>query len=509
MRIRFADEERTVEVEEGRTIQEAMVSAGLAFDAPCGGKGLCGKCRVRLEGRAEPVLACQTPCRDGMVVYTGARSGSVRILQEFSGARRAGEMFSERDEKQALERTAERQESEAGHREYAAAFDIGTTTIAAYLLDRKRGEILCGAGRPNPQIRHGADVISRIEFAGQGNARLLSQELRDAVNELILILAAQCHIHKEEILTVTAAGNTCMNHLFLEIPTDSLVRIPYEPSLYEAQDLSASEYGIEIHPEGRLLTFPNIAGFVGGDTAACLLAADFEHREQMTLLIDIGTNGELVLGNRKRRLACSTAAGPALEGARISCGMPGADGAIDHVWLEDGKVRFSVIGSGEAKGICGSGLLDAAAALLELGTLDESGAFLTEEKEYRFSDKVSLTQRDIRELQLAKGAIAAGIRILCRRMGIFLKEIESVLVAGAFGNYMNADSACRIGLIPSELRDRIHTIGNAAGEGSCLAACGEAAFALASKLASETEFVELASDADFQEIFVEELEFCE
>lgn len=487
MRVTFEREGRTVEVEEGRTIQEAMALAHLVPDAPCGGKGTCGKCRVELKGQAESVLACQTLCQDGMTVYTKAQSGNVRILRELSGEQGAGGAGSE----------------------YAASFDIGTTTIAAYLLDRGSGKVLDSVGLPNPQIQHGADVISRIEFAMQGNARLLAQELRDAVNGLILTLSARSRICREEITIVTVAGNTCMHHLFLEIPVDSLVRIPYKPALYEAQDLSAAEYGIGIHPEGRLLVFPNIAGFVGGDTAACLLAADFAHREETTLLIDIGTNGELVLGSRRRRLACSTAAGPALEGARISCGMRGSDGAIDHIWLEGTEACFSVIGSGEAKGICGSGLLDAAAALLELGVIDESGAFLTEKKEYRFSDKVSLTQRDIRELQLAKGAIAAGIRILCSHMGIAVEEIESVLIAGAFGNYMNADSACRIGLIPSELRDRIHTIGNAAGQGSCLAACGEDAFALASRLAEETEFLELASDQEFQEIFVEELEFYE
>ena len=250
----------------------------------------------------------------------------------------------------------------------------------------------------------------------------------------------------------------------------------------------------------------------------CLLACGWDHRDPMTLMIDIGTNGEMVLGNRRRSVTCSTAAGPAFEGAKIRFGMRGADGAIDHVFTgADGSIGYSVVGGGEALGICGSGLLDAVAVLLELGVVDETGRFdpdgpaalgLADGKPaYYFNDTVCLTQSDIREVQLAKAAIAAGIRLLCDRLGVAIGDIEQVLIAGAFGNYMSPDSACTIGLLPKILREKIIPVGNAAGEGAKLAVREDFQFELASRLAGEVEFLELANDPRFQDIFVDELSF--
>lgn len=278
---------------------------------------------------------------------------------------------------------------------------------------------------------------------------------------------------------------------------------------------------------------PNLAGFVGADTAACLLAGDFVRREELTLLLDIGTNGELVLGNRERRITCSTAAGPAFEGAKIRCGMRGAEGAIDHVHLEDGRLVCHVIGEGAARGICGSGLLDAVAALLDGGVLDESGCLLEPEElsDSRLAacltevdgasavllapapepggEPVVLTQKDIRELQLAKGAIAAGIHLLAQAYGAELEDIQTVLIAGAFGNFMRPESACRIGLIPPQLLGKIRPVGNAAGEGACLAALSWAEYARCASLASGTEYLELAQHPGFSTCYMEEMAFPE
>ena len=252
-----------------------------------------------------------------------------------------------------------------------------------------------------------------------------------------------------------------------------------------------------------------------------------------TLLLDIGTNGELVLGNRERRITCSTAAGPAFEGAKIRCGMRGAEGAIDHVHLEDGRLVCHVIGEGAARGICGSGLLDAVAALLDGGVLDESGCLLEPEElsDPRLAacltevdgasavllapapepggEPVVLTQKDIRELQLAKGAIAAGIHLLAQAYGAELEDIQTVLIAGAFGNFMRPESACRIGLIPPQLLGKIRPVGNAAGEGACLAALSWAEYARCASLASGTEYLELAQHPGFSTCYMEEMAFPE
>ena len=258
---------------------------------------------------------------------------------------------------------------------------------------------------------------------------------------------------------------------------------------------------------GKARILPNIAGFVGGDTVGCMISTRFDQQEDLTLLIDIGTNGEMVLGNKHRRIACSTAAGPAFEGAKISCGMRGAEGAVDHVWLEQGKIRYHVIGDTEPKGLCGSGLLDLVAVLLDLEIISESGRM--KGKQYPPCSNVVLTQKDVREVQLAKAAIRAGIELMAQRMGVQVSDIQKVYLAGAFGNYMNPASACRIGLIPPVLLDKIKPIGNAAGEGAKLCALSRAEFTYSQTLAKETEFLELASLPGFQDCYIDALEFSE
>ena len=237
------------------------------------------------------------------------------------------------------------------------------------------------------------------------------------------------------------------------------------------------------------------------------LAAQQNKLDKLTLMIDIGTNGEMVLGNKDRRIACSTAAGPAFEGAKISCGMRGAEGAVDHVWLENGQVNYHVIGDVPPEGLCGSGLLDLVAVLLELEIIDESGYL--EDKEYTLCDNVVLTQKDVREVQLAKAAIRAGIELLAENLGIGVADIQNVYLAGAFGNYLTPASACRIGMIPPVLLDRIQPIGNAAGEGAKLCALNREEYLYSQTLAKNTDFLELASLPQFQDCYVDALEFSE
>jgi len=238
-----------------------------------------------------------------------------------------------------------------------------------------------------------------------------------------------------------------------------------------------------------------------------MLATRLDQQEDMTLLVDIGTNGEMVLGNKDRLVACSTAAGPALESANISCGMRGQIGAIDHVHLENDKMECSVIGGGKAMGICGSGLIDAAAAALELGLINTRGRVQTEDRNIPLTDGIVLTQDDIRQLQLAKGAIAAGIRLMAEYLEIELEAIRKVYLAGAFGTFMDPEAACRIGLLPQELAGKIQSIGNAAGSGTKLLACDNTALDYAQRLVEKAEFLELASVEDFQFAFAENMRF--
>lgn len=488
--VTFAEEGKSCTVREGTTVLEAQIAAGLTPDAFCGGNGKCGKCKVTIDGKE--ALACRTPVRQDLTVHTGRQkaegskilvSGSGREIPFAPGPLPGGVSDP-----------------------LIGAVDVGSTTIAAYLIDGRTGIRLGAESMLNPQRQFGADVVSRLSYALENGKESLSGCVRSAVNRLFWELASRRQRRAEDIVRIVMVGNTCMHHLFLGIPAETLALAPYTPKVTESLRLKAADYGLSVHPDAELLWLPNIGGFVGADTTGCLLAAGLEEEEELTLLVDIGTNGEMVLGNQEGLTACSTAAGPAFEGAKITCGMRGSSGAIDHVYLENGKISFHVIDDTEPAGICGSGLLDAAACLLKAGILDETGRL---PEPYYFSERVFLNQKDIRELQLAKAAISAGIRILSRHRGFQVSDIRSVRIAGAFGNYLNPDSACAIGMLPVELKGKIRSIGNAAGEGAQIAARNESEFCRSSVLAKETEFLELALDQNFQEVYVDELEFPE
>ena len=421
---------------------------------------------------------------------------------------------------------------------YGAAFDIGTTSVVCYLLDLSNGKEISHASMLNPQSQYGADVIARSEYAIDKGVDALSAVIRKALNELIdeaLQTAKEegnTEIAKEKIYVVTIVGNTCMHHLFMGITPKPLVHAPYNTSVNDEIIIPAKEADIFVNPAAKLQMLPNIAGFVGADTAGVLLASSFDEIEELTLAIDIGTNGEMVMGSKERMIACSTAAGPAFEGAKIECGMRGRDGAIDHIKLaEDGTLDCHVIEDIKAEGICGSGLMDAVAVCLENEIIDEAGKLFDPEKDdmkyasdvvkanlerltkvesgnaIMLKDEVFLSQKDIREVQLAKGAIAAGIDLMADRLGIKIGDIKKVLIAGAFGNYMDPHSACAIGMIPPELEDRIVMIGNAAGEGSKIATLNFEEYRRAQKITEKVEFLELATHPDFQDTFVDNLMF--
>lgn len=509
--VTFPEDAVSISVTAGTTVLAAAIAAGLKPDAPCGGRGTCGKCLVRITaGRDHLTMAggpvpgddllpaCQLMV-GGDVSAVFPRHGENRILtggisMADTAAAADGEFFA------------------------MAAFDVGTTSLVGYLLDGRTGGQLAVDSRLNPQTQFGADVVARGSYAMEHGVEPLTAAIREALNEMLGNLCHTAHCRREDVRLISAVGNTCMHHLLLGYSPAPLMVAPYMPQHRAAEVRPGKELGFHMAPDGRVRILPCIAGFVGADTVGCLLACGWDHRDPLTLMIDIGTNGEMVLGNRRRSVTCSTAAGPAFEGAKIRFGMRGADGAIDHVFTgADGSIGYSVVGGGEAQGICGSGLLDAVAVLLELGVVDETGRFdpdgpaalgLADGKPaYYFNDTVCLTQSDIREVQLAKAAIAAGIRLLCDRLGVAIGDIEQVLIAGAFGNYMSPDSACAIGLLPKILREKIIPVGNAAGEGAKLAVREDFQFELASRLAGEVEFLELANDPRFQDIFVDELSF--
>lgn len=545
LKVTFLPEKTHVHVLPGTTILEAAGRANIIIETPCGGKGTCGRCRVVISANApEPNaaerqrltpdelargvrLACQATVRTNMTIEVPADS-------RFLGQKILAHGIE--DAAYRLEPSVSLDPTDTVGRLCGAAFDVGTTTIVGTLLDLARGDQLATSARANPQIPLGDDVIARIGHAGNGGLRQLQSLVVRCLNDMIAEMCARVGLPRESVYEVSVAGNTTMNHLLLGIDPTPLAHAPYRAVLLEGRTTPAEELGIRIRPGAPVYTLPNIAGYVGGDTVGVILASGMHEYDGVQLALDIGTNGEIVLGGRGRLVACSTAAGPAFEGARIRHGMRAASGAIEKV-LIDSDVRLNVIGGHRPRGLCGTGVIDAIAALLDVGVIDSSGRMLTRDElpsgvpeavksrvserggqpcfelarpeESATHESICLTQRDVREVQLGKGAVRAGTSIILREYGIAAGDVERVLLAGAFGNFIRASSAIHIGLLPGELRDRVEFIGNAAGTGAKMVLAGRTCREAAERIARSTEYIELAGRADFQAEFAEAMMFPE
>jgi len=470
-------EGRLLEARGGEKLLEVLRGR---VSAPCGGQGKCGKCRVAVDGQEE--LACAVTVDRDMTV-TVPRTFDQKILT------------------QSPEVSAPEAE---GH---VLAMDIGTTTLVCSLLEGS-GRELAVAACPNPQAAYGADVVTRIREALGGRTEELARLVREALEGLALRCCREAGIRPEQVKTLSPVGNTCMRQLLLGMPPENLGKLPYSRAVTEAKRISCASF-FPAFSEAELVLPPDIGPFVGTDTLGCILSSRLYEEEELTLLVDIGTNGELVLGDKDGMVCCATAAGPALEGAGIRFGMTAAEGAIDRVWVEDGRLRCHAIGGGEPRGICGSGLIDAVAACLSLGLLDKRGRILNEEKQIPLTEEIFLTQEDIRQVQLAKGAICAGVSILAQKLGVELSHIRQVYLAGGFGSFLDPDAVCRMGLLPEALRGRIAAIGNAALGGAKLLGLDPMALSLGAELAERTGYLELGSDPAFPGAFARTMGFRE
>ncbi|MBN2019488.1 MAG: DUF4445 domain-containing protein [Sedimentisphaerales bacterium] len=502
--VTFLPEGKQASVHEGANLVEAAGLAGIVLNTVCGQKGVCGKCSVNIGPQNLPVLACQYRISGDITVFVpqGSRFVENKILTE--GVSRAG----------ALEPDIYKNYLPvAGNCPVLGlSVDIGTTTVVAKLIDMKAGRVITTAADVNPQTRFGDDVISRIGYA-QNEDKLgeLNQIIVSCLNRLIGDCCAASGNRPQDIYEVCVVGNTAMNHIFLRLPVSQLGQAPYKAFALEARDLRPSDVGLDINPQGNVHTLANIAGFVGADTTAVALATAVDSAEEITLAIDIGTNGEVVLGTKDKLLAASCAAGPAFEGARIACGSRAVDGAIEAVVVAGNDVDIDVIGGLAASSICGSGLIDAIAVLLDLGVIDPTGRLAGQEfilaRDARGGASVYLTQKDIREVQLAKAAIRAGIRLLENRLSITDGDIKHIYLAGAFGNFIRPESALRIGMLPDVPAERIQSVGNAASSGAQMALVSSHWRSLAEQLAKKIEYVEIANEPDFQMVFAESMRF--
>lgn len=530
------------------TILEYCRSHGIAgIETPCGGKGTCGKCKVTvIKPYYKDVLACQTKICDGMEIIVGKKestgTGTGTAGQDIQTASNARYSIDKEDSMVVLTNGGSISEKFNEHvnrnvvlnEDTLAACDIGTTTVVCYLIDKETGQIISTRSGANPQRSFGADVLSRIDAAARaddndkanGGLQMMQTQIVSLLNGWISEMLTECG--RTKVSRFSVAGNTVMCHLLMGISPEKLGKAPFMPDEYFGRKFNPLDIGLENCQ--TMIIFPDVSGFVGGDiTAGMMETVNFN---ELTLYLDIGTNGEMALGKGDRYVCCATAAGPAFEGAQIELGMPAAKGAVDKVWLEGRRIKYSVIGNDRPVGLCGSGLIDALAVLLKAGIIDENGTILSgqelpilfrsyvfevEAEETAQSTELSLavhiapgvyiTQEDIRKLQLAKGAIAAGIEVLFKEYGCTPCNIDVLTFAGGFGNYIDKASAAAIGLFPQELLDKAKEVGNAAGNGAVSAALSQEAWERALEISGDMRYIELASYPHFNEMYVEHMNF--
>jgi uncharacterized 2Fe-2S/4Fe-4S cluster protein (DUF4445 family) len=542
---------RSVRVTAGTTILAAARQAGVLIEAPCNGAGQCGKCAVlvpngqlshlelheppcRIDPATSRVLACHAEIT-GDVTITVPQQQESGLVVVGSGASRSvalapyvTRVYDPKRGTTALHGGGKQLAEEPGDTRafnFGIVIDIGTTTLVAALIDLGTGREVASASALNPQSLHAQDVLSRIRFAStpEGLAQLQS-ELMQALNDLTENVCREGGIVGEQVYEAVFSGNTCMMHLAAGVDPSPLGRLPFTPSITGGFHLSAGLLGLKIAARG-VVYFPHIiSAYVGADISVGILAADLAGLSGVSLFIDIGTNGELALAVDGNLTASATAAGPAFEGMNISCGMRAASGAIERVSLAPGgTLEVGVIGAAEPCGICGSGLMDLVALLLKHGIIGPSGRFASPEdapaallerlegaagtRAFRVAPQVTLTQKDVRQVQLAKGAIRAGIELLLDGAAISSAQLDRILIAGSFGYHLSEESLLILGLLPPEAAGKISFLGNTSRSGGEMLLLNQTLRDELAGIVSRVKSVELAADPAFERVFVEAMKF--
>jgi uncharacterized 2Fe-2S/4Fe-4S cluster protein (DUF4445 family) len=489
---------RKVEVERGTPLRDFMYEYGVEF--PCGGRGRCRRCRVQVVGGSLPVTPDEEAILDADELARGwrlacrgsAEAPVVLHVEQFQTPILA-------------DYAAFEFEPRPG---FGVAVDVGTTTMAAQLLDLESGRVLGVQTGLNPQKPFGSDIMNRTQHArDEAGRKQLTALVRRGVGGLVSRLVTTAELGDAPIDSVVVVGNTVMHHLFCGLDVECLAQVPFESSTDGLQELAAGELGWEVQGDPLVRFLPSLGGLVGSDLLAGILATRMHESDDLAVLVDLGTNGEMVVGNAERLLCASTAAGPAFEAGGISMGMQATTGAIAGVTLQEGALRCRVLGDVAAKGLCGSGLVDAVAVGLDLGWIEPSGRMTVDGAKITLAGPVHLTQGDVRELQLAKGAIAAGVHILLEDWGAAPQDVKCVYLAGAFGNYVSRSSARRIGLVDFP-EEQVEGVGNTALLGAKLALFSRDREAHEfSEVLRRVEHVPLATARSFQEIFIRETSF--
>jgi len=512
----------------GTTIKQAAAEAGVVLDAPCGGLGTCGRCLVGVEGALEPpasderILLTETQLAEGIRLACRAAIAGDVVVRPASAQRPASVRVVERGDAGEIAVEPPEDRGILGDEPLlGAVVDIGTTTLVVSVVDLRTAETLGAASDLNPQYAFGHDVMSRITHAATHGEASLREPVIAAIESLALRALRAAAQPAERLREIAVAGNTTMIHLLLGIDPAPLGVAPYEPAFVQSLERDAASLGLPALRNARAYVLPGVSAFVGADITAGLLATRLAERSRPTLFVDLGTNGEMVLRTPDALVACSTAAGPALEGATLTHGMRAETGAIERVSLDGGRLTVDTIDAAPPRGLCGSGLLDLVAVLLEAGVLDFTGRLRTDAgdplgdrvvqhdggRAFEIAPAVYLAQRDVRQVQLANAAIASGISLLLDGVGLVPEDVAELVIAGGFGYHVKAEALVRLGMIPAAWIDRVSFAGNTAVSGTLLALLDSAARRRAEALTRRVETVDLAGHPEFQTRFVAAMRF--
>jgi uncharacterized 2Fe-2S/4Fe-4S cluster protein (DUF4445 family) len=524
-RVRFEPAGREVTVPLGTTLLEAAYHAGVDIPAPCGGVGRCGACRVLAEGRLSPATRDEQDVLGGAGVAAGKRLACrARLTGEATVTlgRPPGEARVVTTSVSLTASAASRVSADL----LAAAVDVGTTTLAVALVDPASGDVIAEAGALNPQATFGGDVMARMTAALAGHGAELQRSVVAEVESMLLGTLAEVGARREALSTIVCCGNTTMTSLLLGVDVAPLAEAPYEGAHTAETRVTGSSIGFEALGSAETDVLPAASAFIGSDVVAGLIATGLAERTRPALMIDLGTNGEIVLAADGELLAASAAAGPALEGAAISCGMRAETGAIERVGFSGDDLVLGTIGEAPPVGICGSGLLDLVAVLLDAGVLDSSGRLRSDAAVGALADRVEdreggrmlvidraadivLTQQDVRQVQLAVAAVRTGIELVLAEAGMAPDDVGEVVVAGGFGLHVDPGAIERVGLVPRGWRERVIFVGNAALAGACRVLADDATWEAARGLAARIRTIDLAAHPGFQARFISALNFPE
>jgi len=483
---------------EHKTILEILRDNMIYYDAPCGGNKTCGRCKIRIVyGNIVKGKEVQSISDEIVLACDCIPFGDIKVMPLIGNENYAVET----DFKKTVLVNPGEHYSGIG-----VAIDIGTTTLVLYFYNLDNGEIIAIQTAVNLQKSYGADIMSRLKYYCS-NKTLMNEIIIAQINDIIAKTASLYAFEPKDISRITIAGNTVMEHFFGGIDAEPIATAPYVPTSLFGIEQRAMNLGIKVSKNAVVYFAPCVSGFVGGDITAGMMSCNLDRTSDTILYLDIGTNGEIALAAKGRIFCCAAAAGPAFEGANISCGMGAQSGAISTVYLnEKNEIQYSTINDVEPLGICGSGLVDAVAVGIKLSIIDETGR-IQKGNSLKIAEKAVLTQKDIREVQLAKSAICAGILTLMDFVGISFEQIDEVLLAGGFGTRINPKSACAIGLIPNELFEKIRTVGNAAGAGAAELLLKPEAEDRIQFLAEKCTYIELSENEFFKNEYITQMGF--